>query len=230
MSGFESRNTTSRTFQVDGVFKNYVLDRVVEVVVVSEALQGFPTSVRVGRTPINAGEIVAIRSAYPSAVASVSDGKLEVHQGRENVPNNATVICYFFAPISTSTATSGVQVFHEVTGELLFCASKKPIRIVKVVDGHGDFSLDMTRTYATVLLNQYYRLITSGFQQNGSSTKTIQAERSLVSPLSTGLRIAVAVEIFGAALGPPQDYQPSSATSPSVDVARHLIIDVTGYA
>ncbi|KQQ40474.1 hypothetical protein ASF61_06895 [Duganella sp. Leaf126] len=230
MPGFQCFNSAGN-FQIDGVFKNYVLDRVIEVVVVSEALQGFPTSVRVGRTPINPGEIVAIRSAYPSAVASVSDGKLEVHQGRENVPNNAIVTCYFFAPISTSNATSGLQVFHEVSGDLLFCASKKPIRVVRVVDGHGDFSLDVTRTYATVLINQYYRLITGGFTQNNQGTKTIQAERSMVIPLSTGLRIETTVEIFGAAFnGAPGERQPEQASSTSVGVAKHLIIDVTGYA
>lgn len=229
MEGIESYNSITNHKQVDGLFKNYVLDRVINLECVNTLVDGY-LQFHIGKTPINPGELVALQSSTPCAFVSTSNGQLEVHTQFVQSSSSYFVKCYIFTPTFSSSATLGLQVFAPGTQELIYCASKKPISIVGVLDGNGDFAQDMNKSYAVIMLNQYYTQTTSGFNQAGNPTKTVNVARTMVSLTTTGVKVATANDVLWAGpTPPPSGTQPNGTYTSSVGIPRNLLIDVTGY-
>lgn len=215
------------TFQIDGVFKSFVLVRTVVVVTTTGSNVGVQTSR--GSTPMNPGEIVAIRSYAPCAMISVGPGALVVSAiggvGTE-------ITCYFFAPITTSSATYGLQIFNETTGDLVFCAAKKPLRFVGFPAGSGSFTYDGNRTYAAIAMNQFYEVDSDTAAVGGGRYfQRLSMARSRITSISGGIKISQEFEYaysgtVSSPVGPPPPLPPPQA---SASIGLHAIIDVTNY-
>lgn len=223
-AGFQAFND-SGTFQIDGIFKSYILDRVVTITTTQSV--GVDQVTSQGTASINDNEIVAIKAVNPSALITVASGLVYV---RTKGVIGSTVTCYFFTPISTSSSNYGLQVFSETTGQLVFCATKKPIRFISFPTGNGSFVYDTNKIYAIIMLTQYYKVQSDRQFLGGTTVRdTIATTRSMVSNLTGGMKVSDEYEFSSVnqytAPMPPAPV-PSST---SIASAYHAIIDVTNY-
>lgn len=228
-AGLQCFNTKTGTFQVDGVYKNFVLRRVVQVPTTQNI--GFQNVCSEGSTPVAPDEIVALRSSLYCAYVKTSAGS---YYFRVLGAVGTSVTCYIFGPITTSNARSGVQVFHEVTGELLFCASKKLLNFAGINTGESTFTFDSARSYAAITLNQHYLLRSniSGVNNNNQILRReiSQIQRSMVRAVAGGVQVSFEIEYVKNVPDTGRDTTQYSAEFASTSPALHAIIDVTGYA
>ncbi|MGK5049748.1 hypothetical protein ACQ4WP_28225 [Janthinobacterium sp. GB4P2] len=224
-AGFQTFNTNG-TYQVDGVYKHFVMTRRVDIA----------TTETTGGTSVNGSqvglakaenEIIALRCNSPCAHIGTLDGQIYV---RTTGPIGTVISCYFFAPITTSDATVGLQVFSE-SGELVFCASKKPLSFRDFVVGEGIFSYESSRTFAALMITQRYEvsdIVIPAGTQGGRLFRLIAARRGMASNASGGISVSYEVDFqdmsdIAGSPGPPSQ----ACTSPFGSL--HALIDVTNY-
>lgn len=214
------------SFQIDGVFKNLVLAR--KVTVSTEAYSDVGVVTSLATVTRNAGELLAIRSDVPIAHISTSSTAVRI---RALAAAGAQVTCYFFSPIVSSDAKVGFQVFNEA-GEIVYCASKKPLKFVGFPAGSGSFIYNSTTVYATILMNQYYAVSSDTAAVGGGRYfQRLSMERSYITNLTNGVKISQEFEYAYSAtvsspVGPPPPLPPNQASNTT---GLHAVIDVTNY-
>lgn len=217
--------TAQGTRQIDQHYKNYFLLRIVNVACTSPT---FSNSNRAwtGSTAYNSGEVVALRSPSSCAYIRTNNGHVVVVT---NGGQGAVVTLYFFGPLTISDATSGLQVFHPDTQQLVFCASKKPLRLAGIASGYGEFLYTQGRTYAVVMLQQYYLYRHVVFNNPPQPyLRQWTAERSMIRVGPNGIAVEKVLEInhVDNLADTPRN---NSFDSGSAFNPMHLVIDVTNY-
>lgn len=221
--GLQVFNDTG-SFQIDGENKSFILVRKVSVTTTVRAGNDWSSSQ--GRTPINLNEIVALRSSVYSAVVTVTGGQLVVvAQGEVG----QVVDCYFFAPITTSAATEGLQVFNS-PGELIFCASLKNLRMSGFASGNGDFVYDGGRQYAALMLTQKIQVNYGVFSPvAGVIDYNYIQSRGMIKSIPGGISSSLQPEFVDVGSVSGGQSPPQYTNANSIADSAHIAIDVTNY-
>lgn len=155
----------SGSYQIDGIFKGFILARHVVATTTQNVGGDVPDNSSIVLLPINSGEIVAVRSSTFCVVKGIGGGVANICA---DAGVGTEIHAYFFAPITTSDANVGLQVYNDQS-QLIFCASKKPLSIVGSIVGNTTSSTFAAgRTYATIGINPYVNLaaMTGGVMPN----------------------------------------------------------------
>lgn len=225
-AGFQSYND-SGTFQIDGVYKSFVLTRKV-VVTTNVASAGDNTTAGIcsyGSTLINSNEIVALSGALEAAILGVTSGSVNVIVHGDV---GATVTCYFFAPITTSSANYGLQVFNP-QAELTYCAALKNLKFAGFISGTGTLTLDSNRTYAAIMLSQKWSSFFSVFGIGSIVVWNWTSFRGMTKSISGGIEVVQVNEFVQARDQPASQPVPQRPVTESVADNYHAVIDVTGF-
>lgn len=224
-AGFQVFNSNG-TYQVDGVYKNFVMTRRVDIATTATTGGNTVTGSQVGLARA-ANEIVALRCDSPCAHIGTLDGLIYV---RTTGPIGTVISCYFFAPITTSDATAGLQVFSQ-EGDLVFCASKKPLSFREFATGEGSFSYEADRTFAALMITQRYEvadLIIPPGTQGGIVWHLVAAKRGMTRNISGGISVSHETDFQNMTNVTGSGGLDSQAcTSPFGSL--HALIDVTNY-
>ena len=225
-AGFQAFNTAG-TYQIDGVYKSFVLTRRVDVATTQAAGGNSSVGSQVGLA-IAANELVALRCDSPCAPVGTLAGQFYV---RTTAAVGTTISCYFFAPITASDATVGLQVFTE-SGELVFCASKKPLSFRDFVSGEGTFTYETGRVFAALMITQRYRVFDEVIPPGttgGIWFHIVQAQRGMTKNAAGGIAVSYETDYQNASqssAGAPGT--PSQACQSPLG-SYHALIDVTNY-
>lgn len=219
---------TAGTYQIDGTFPGFVFKRKV-IVTCSTKVLGNTLSYYRGTFTINQGEIFAIRSSEPCCMNGSVNGQMYL---ASMGPQNTQIEVYVFSQITSSGANSGLQVFSE-SGQLVFCATQKPLSFVGFPSGDGDFYYTAGRTYAAICLTQYLYVSDQLFVVNPGANPTfnrvVLVREGMITALSNGIRISTLDKYANASQPPSLQGQPPSQSCQSNAPNFHAIIDVTNF-
>lgn len=224
-AGFQCFNTNG-TFQIDGVYKGFVMTRRVDIATNQVAGGNSSVGSQVGLS-IAANELVALRCDSPCAAVGTLSGQLYV---RTIAAVGTVISCYFFAPITTSDATAGLQVFT-AAGELAFCATKKPLSFREFATGEGTFTYETGRVFAALMITQRYQVFDEVIPPGttgGIPFHLIAAKRGMTKNAPGGIVVSYETDYQNMLNVSGQPGYPSQACQSPMG-SYHALIDVTNY-
>lgn len=214
----------SNVFQIDNSTTSFVLDRIVTCT--TSGLVGSQIVSSQGTVTLNSGEVLAIRCNVPAALVSVT-GTTAYLRAKGDVGTQIT--CYIFKAVTSSGAGYGLQIF-DANSALMFCATLKPLRFVGFPSGNGDFTYISGRSYASILINQYYKITGDRMYLGGNTVRdTIATERGMVSTINSGIKVSTEFEYYNVSTytAPTPPGLPPNTTS--ISQSLNAVIDVTDY-
>lgn len=217
----------SNTFQIDGLFKSFVLRR---KTVVTSTIGSSGDNTTAGicsyiETPINNDEIVALAGPLEAAVLGVTNGKLNLIVHGDV---GSQVTCYFFGPITTSSAGSGLQIYDEAKS-LVFCASLNNLKFSGFINGANSLTIDTNRTYAAIMLTQKWSSFFSAFGIGSIVVWNWTSFRGMTKSIPGGIQVVQVNEFVQSRDQSASQPIPQRPVTESVADNFHAVIDVTGF-
>lgn len=221
-AGFQCFNT-SGTFQVDGVFPQFVLRR--KVIVTPNTYQGGDGGVDdeyyYGYVTLGDDEILAICPSDYSAVVSKQGSNTKIIAKKYNT----TVECFIFAQVTDVGSTKGFQVFN-TAGTLVFDAMQKILAMVGFPTGTGDFTYPAGRKYAAIVMNQSLLVDEFNYSAGGFDYCRSTVTRGMVKNLGNGISVQHLQHWkYTVDVSAGMNYQACSSNVPN----RIIVVDVTNY-
>lgn len=221
-AGFQCWND-SGTFQVDGVYPQFVLKRKlsVECNLIQRGTSLIPY--KFADFELATDEIAAIVSDAYCAIIRVHNEEARVITPAHFPSINVDV--YVFGKILSSMATFGMQVFN-TAGDIVFDAGQKPLAMVGFPVGEGNFTYTAGRSYAAICLNQYLEVVSTGHDFGGTHREKITL--GVISRITNGINISNVLMYDDSEVNDPGTASLDSSV-PAFGTNRHIIIDVTHY-
>lgn len=222
-AGFQCYNA-SGTFQIDGMYPQFVMRR--KVVLVPNNYQAGDNGLvdneyYFGFVTLADDEVLAIRSTDYAAVVSKQDLNVMIIAKEYNT----TVECFIFGQITDVGNHQGFQVFNP-SGVLVFDAMQKIMAMVGFPEGVGDFYYAAGRKYAAIVMNQSLVITEELFTAGASDFKRSTATRGLLKGLDFGISVAhIQYWKLTEVVTDGMNYQAVTSTAPN----RIIVVDVTNY-
>ncbi|WP_426318859.1 hypothetical protein [Pseudoduganella sp. R-43] len=222
IAGFQCVNDAG-SFQIDGVYPQFVLKRKLDVAT-TYWVNGETTGYSMAAVAVGSDEVIAISSSTPCAVTyRQGSNMILVSQGY-----TGTVITVFvFGSItSASGAGMGLQVFNG-NGSIIFDSSLKPLIMIGFPTGEGSFTYNGSRTYAAICVNQYYTVqdIRGGGQYE---TQHLQMTQGMVKAIPGGINISN-IKMYDTLNVFDPNQTDLDRSVPAGTPNRHIIVDTTYF-
>jgi hypothetical protein len=218
--GFQCFNTAGG-YQIDGVYPQFAFKRKLTVACPIKVQESSNVPYWVGDFDISSGEIAAIVSNTDCAIIRRMNGTARLAV----TALNRTVTVYIFGQVLPVASNFGFQVFN-AAGTLVFDAAQKPLAMVGFPVGEGNFTYNVNRKYAAVVMNQWLKVESEGHDYGNNNI--VKITMGMIREIAGGITINnILMSHWEQAMDPNQ-----SAFDQSVPVYspnRHIIIDVTNY-
>ena len=196
--------------------------------VISETAPGLGASLSRATVAVAADEILAFASTPYAHLGAKRSGVQDIFV---DASPGASVDWYKFKIQTSSSATAGLQLF-DAAGNLLFCATQKPIRISSVI-GTGSHSLTAGRTYAFlpaqvyVSEERFWAATNVGTDIDWLAVSAATAD--CIRRISGGAEVASRV-VSSVGSGPyDEQFDGWAGTSNNGMTTSYLVLDVTNF-